>query len=297
VDAPALVQQPAGWLSRWSAELESQGCVAPGDGAKLAQAIVESLPLELNTAFRLLYPNDRVTGEVDVLPRSRLHVLSPIVHDPGAPILAGPPTTSGDDRRLTLAFKSTDNLLGYEIAWYEVQARPGAEGSIIAPVSAESHIGSEVQRRDGPAVNYFRFPATAGFYRLFYEADQTDFTALVVAAETRAELERRSRVLEEGPAACSQLPSDWCVAIPKDVAVNLLLPVTVNGKEALVAWGATVATAIRAAGEPQPSAILPRLSVQKPYRGHAVAVKFDPASRAILDMILAGGEIISWLRD
>ena len=84
---------------------------------------------------------------------------------------------------------------------------------------------------------------------------------------------------------------------PKDVAVNLLLPVTVNGKEALVAWGATVATAIRAAGESQPSAILPRLSVQKPYRGRAVAVKFDPASRAILDMILGGGEIISWLPD
>lgn len=296
VDVDALAKQSPGWLSRWSAELESQGCVAPGEGAKLAQAIVESLPLELNAAFRLLYPNDRVTGELDVLPRSRLHVLSPIVREPGAPILVGPSSVSGDDHQLTLTFRSTDNLLGYEIAWYEVQARPGAAGSIIVPLSAEARIGSDVRHGDSPAVNYFRFPAAAGFYRLFYEADQTDFTALIVAADSSAELEQRSRVLEAGPAACSRLPGGWCATIPKDVAVNLLLPVTVNREEVLVAWGATVANAIRAAGEPQPSSILQRLEVQKPYRGRATPVKFDPASRAILDMILTGGEIISWPR-
>jgi hypothetical protein len=163
VDVQALAQQPPGWLSRWSAELESQGCVADGEGAKLAREIVESLPLEMNATFRLLYPNDRLTGELDVLPRSRLHVLSPVVREPGAPILVGPSPFSRDDRRLALTFRSTDNLLGYEIAWYEVQAKPGAAGSIIVPLSAESHIGSEVRHSDGRAVNYFRFPATAGF--------------------------------------------------------------------------------------------------------------------------------------
>ena len=76
------------------------------------------------------------------------------------------------------------------------------------PLSVEAHIGSEVRHGDSPAVNYFRFPAAAGFYRLFYEADQTDFTALVVAADSSAELEQRSRILEAGPAACSRLPGD-----------------------------------------------------------------------------------------
>ena len=112
VDVDALAKQSPGWLSRWSAELESQGCVAPGEGAKLAQAIMKSLALELNAAFRLLYPNDRVTGELDVLPRGRLHVLSPIVREPGAPILVSPSSVSGDDHQLTLTFRSTDNLLG-----------------------------------------------------------------------------------------------------------------------------------------------------------------------------------------
>jgi hypothetical protein len=78
--------------------------------------------------------------------------------------------------------------------------------------------------------------------------------------------------------------------------VNLLLSVTVNSKEVLVAWGAIVANAIRAAGKPQPSSILPSLRLQKPYRGSTAAVEFNPASRAILDMILTGGEIIAWPR-
>lgn len=299
VDAPALAKQPPGWLGRWSADLESQGCIAPGDGGKLAQDVLEALPLELNASFRLLYPNDRVTGELDVLPRSRFHVLSPVVREPGAPNFAGPPSVTGDDRHLNVTVQSTGNLIGYEMAWYEAQPRPDKLGVTILPLSAETHCAgpaSACTESHGtqPAVNYFRFPAEARFYRLFYEADTTDYAALVVAAETPAELARRTTVLETGPAACSRLPADWCVTIPKDVAVNLLLPVTVNGKEALVTWGATVATSIRAGGEPQPSVILPRLFVQKPYRGRAVAVKFDQASQAILDMILTGGETISW---
>jgi hypothetical protein len=228
-------------------------------------------------------------------------VVSPIWAESGAGLVAGPVSVTGDDRHLTITGQSTDNLRGYEMSWYAAQPRSGGTGSAIVPLSAETHCtGQDVActetRGTEPAINYFRFPAEAKFYRLFYEADQTDFTALVVAAETQAELDRRTAILEAGPAVCGRLASGWCVTIPKDVAVNLLLPVTVNGREALVAWGSTVAKAIRAGGEPQPSSVLPRLNVQKPYRGRAVPLKFDPASRAILDMILTGGEIISWPR-
>jgi hypothetical protein len=73
-----------------------------------------------------------------------------------------------------------------------------------------------------------------------------------------------------------------------------MVAITVNGSQALVNWGSNVAGAIRAAGERQPDAILARLSVFKVYDSRPVAVDFDRSSRAILDLVLTGGESISW---
>src|SRR5712691_10978090 len=109
----------------------------------------------------------------------------------------------------------------------------------IAPLFAELHIGGEIKRRPQPATNYFQFPAEAAFYRLLFQAEQTDFTALVIAARTRAELDQRIKTLEAGTASCAKVNGELCVTIPMLVAVNQLLPVAVNGREVLVRWGAT----------------------------------------------------------
>src|ERR1017187_613276 len=50
-----LLKQPAGWLSAWTAQAESQGCITAGEGLKLAARIVESLPLDPRAAWRLLH--------------------------------------------------------------------------------------------------------------------------------------------------------------------------------------------------------------------------------------------------
>jgi hypothetical protein len=52
--------------------------------------------------------------------------------------------------------------------------------------------------------------------------------------------------------------------------------------------------AIRAGGERDPNAILPALSVKKPYRDRLAPVEFSPTDRAILNMALMGGESIAW---
>ena len=62
----------------------------------------------------------------------------------------------------------------------------------------------------------------------------------------------------------------------------------------MVPWRATVGQAIEAGGETDPGAILPRLALYKPYGNRAALVEFDRASSAILQLILAGGERISW---
>ena len=291
VKRDTLLKQPSGWLSNWTAGLESQGCLAPGDGLKLAERIAESLPLDPKSAFRLLY-----ASQADIGPRIRLQVVSPILRE-GAPTdapLLDTVATTGSGASLTVVVKSTANLIGYETAWYSVQPKADGIGFTIAPLYAERHIGAEPERRPQSVTNYFQFPADAAFYRLFFKAEQSEFTALVIAARTPAELEQRFKVLEAGPASCAKLNGELCATIPKLVAVNPFLAVTVNGSELPVRLGATVGEAIRTAGERQPNAVLPQLAVFKPYNGRPAAVEFDRAGPAILNMILTGGEVLSW---
>lgn len=295
VTRDALVSHSPGWLTSWSAGIEQQGCIGSGEGLRLAEQVAQSLPLDPSTAFSLLHAGER-QGQVDIGSHTRLEVVSPILRDgasPGAPVIKSA-DISESGGALSVTLSGADNLAGYETAWYAVKPKADRAGFTIAPLFAERHIAGEMERRPQPVTKYFGFPAEAAFYRLFYKADRTEFTALVVAARTQAELERSTAALNEGTASCEKLPSDLCIAIPKGVGINPLVEVTVNGKVLAVPWRATVGEAIQEGGETDPRAALPRLAVYKPYRSRAALVEFDRASPAILKLILAGGERISW---
>ena len=298
VTRDSLSQQPAGWLTAWVEGLEAQGCIAPGEGSKLAARISQSLPFELNTAFRLLYTDDRQTGIVDIGPNVRLQLAGPIMAEgtaPDAPIIdAASASVSGTGSTLNLDMRSTGNLLGYETSWYSVQAKSHSPGVSVTPLSAERHINGQTERVPMPLHNYFQSLTGASFYGLFYKGGQSDFTALIVGAGTKAELDRRTGMLETGPASCEALNNEMCVAIPKRVGVNPMIVITVNGVETLVNWHANVESAIRAAGERQPDSVLPQLSVSRPYGTRTAPVEFDRSNPAILNLILMGGETISW---
>ena len=286
-----LLQQPFGWLNEWTADLETQGCIAPGAGPELAEQIAEALPLGIDQAFHLLYSN-----QLDITPQMRIQVLSPILREGVAnnnPV-PGSAVTSGAGNSITINLKSSPNLLGYETASYAVQVKAGGVGLSIIPLYADRHVGAETERRFQPAVNYFQFPADAAFYRVFYEAQQTEYAAIILAARTRAELERRAKILGTGTASCDKLNNELCVAVPKQVAINGLVPITVNGGETWVTWGTNIGGAVRAAGRQQEKMVLPKLAVYKLYHGKPVKVEFDHASPAIFNLIVSGGEVISW---
>lgn len=287
-----LAQKPAGWLSDWADEIEARGCVAPGDGPALAAQIAESLPLDLNATFRLQYR----TAQGEISAQTRVQVVRPILREGTPPdtSIVEQTETSGNGNSVTVVGRSTANLIGYETAWYAVEPKSSRIGYRIAPLFAERNIGGSIERRVQPDINPFVFPPEAAFYRLFNKADPTGFTALVIAARTHRELEVGTRALETGEGSCEKLTGGWCIAIPKADGVNLFQPVSVNGSEVLVTWGGTVAAALRAAGERQIEAVLPRLSISKPYHGRLAKVEFDPTSPAILSLILTGGEVLSW---
>ena len=286
-----LLHQPAGWLNEWTADLESQGCIAPGAGPRLARQIAEALPLDTNQAFHLLYSN-----QIDITPQMRIQVVSPILREGGAihePILRSV-ERSGNGNSITTTLKSAADLIGYEMAWYSVRAKADGLGLSIVPLYADRHIEADTERRSQPAINYFQLSQDAAFYRVFYEAKQTEYAALIIGAPTRAELERRSKILGTGAASCKRLNDELCVAVPKQVAINALVPVTVNGGQLWVNWGNNVGGVIRAAGERQANLVLPKLIVQKLYDGKVVAVHFDHTSPVILNLIVTGGEVMSW---
>jgi hypothetical protein len=280
-----LLNQTGDWLSQWATLLETAGCVATGDGWRLATLVAESVPLDSRAAFRLLY------GEaVDFGPQLRIQIDSPLFRDETKAEF-GTSKVSATSTGLAVEVTSSDNLLGYERAWYGVTEKPRGDGANIVALMAESHVNGGTEQSATPRKNYLSFPPDAAYYRLIYKQEQTIYTALVVAGRTRAQLSENAAKLSNGN--CSAIEVGYCLPIPKGVAANLFLPVNVNGKEELIHWGGTVSNAI-GKQDPQTAAIVPRLSISKLYKGKPTAVAFDRSSLEILNLRLTGGEALSW---
>jgi hypothetical protein len=291
VSESELAAQPPGWLRQWIGTLEASGCIPQGSGPHLADQIVESVAMDPSVAFRLLHDN-----LADLVAGTGIQVRSPIVREgasPGAPLFL-PAETSEASSGLNVALKATRDFLGTETDLYNVRPRPGAPGVVVTAISAEENNRGDVKSIPAPARNYFRFAPEAAFYRLFYKASENGSTALIVAAPTYAELDRKMATLDADGASCEKVGLEWCVAIPKLVAVNIVLPVKVNGSEIAVRYGATVAEAIRGTGERRPEAVLAQLHVWRTYRGQPTEVHFDRTSPTILQVPIFGGESISW---
>lgn len=287
VNQGTLDGKPDGWLTTWASDAEAQECIAPGEAPKLALRVAEAIPLDPQKAFHVLYPDDLV-------PPVRLQVVSPVLRDESKPVLNREETT-GDGNRLTITARA-DNLIGYETALYEVRPKATGAGYTIQPLYADRRVDSATERHSLPGKNYFQFPADAAYFRLFVKSGQTDYTALAIAAGTRTELARMAFSLDAGTTSCEALGPKSCVAIPRQVALNAVVPVTVNGAELLVRWGADVAEAMRNAGERTPNEALANLTISRLYAGRATTVEFDRTNPAILRLPLSGGEVISWKR-
>jgi hypothetical protein len=296
----ALLQQPPGWLRRWAAEIENEGCMAPGMGLDFAARVLESVPLDPAAAYRLLHADYIGQGYVELGPENRLQAMAPIMKAGTSPdaVVMEIASVTGNDRALYVDIRASDEPVGVEISWYTLRPKTDGPGTTIVPLSAERRIDGATAAAAAPLRNYFQFAPEIGFYRLIYKADVTgkgSLTEIVVGASDRNELDRRTRRVLDDFNTCQVSDVSLCAVIPRHVAVNSVLAVTVNGRETRVGIRGTVRGAIRQAGGPQRiEDVLPRLSVLKPYGGKLAEVEFDRASSAILDMTLLGGESISW---
>jgi hypothetical protein len=292
VEREALVAHPAPWLTNWAAGLEERECLSPGEGTRLAQRIVESLPLKPSDVHRLLHGGGGIAGYVDLSDGYRLRLVGPILREgagPGASALATE-EVAGNDRTLSVTVKASADFLGYEISWYAV------EGSRIGSAAGESHIGSQVTAEQQPRTNFFRFPEAAAYYRLFFltRVSQADHNVAVLGAATRGEIERQTLLFNTDTEACRKAPAGMCVALPKEVAVTAYVRVMANGAPLDVPADSNVGGALRAAGIGQPESVLGTLTVRRWFKGALVPVEFDRGKADILMLMLGGNEELRW---
>jgi hypothetical protein len=207
-------------------------------------------------------------------------------------------SVTGSDRALNVDIRQSDEAIGVETSWYALRPKAAGPGSTIVPLSAERRIESQTTPVSGPLATYFPFAADIGFYRLIYKAEKEgngSITEILVGAPNLLELQRRTRLVLDDFNTCKVSDPEMCAVIPRRVALNAVLAVTVNGKETRIGIRGTVRSAIvQGGGLPRAEDMVSTLSVSKPYKGKLVDVQFDRASSAILDMTLLGGEVIDW---
>lgn len=287
VDSTSLSARPQGWLTAWADDLVARQCVPPRDASVLAATVTESLALDPSLAFRVQYPDE-------IVPPQKLQVVSPILRDQTKeeePVIVN---TEGTSSGLNLTLKTSDNFIGFETALYSIEPRPDGNGYSISPLYSDRTISGKVERLAQPSTNYLGFPADAHYFRAFVKSGETAFTALVLAASTRADLMRAVETLNRGTGTCADIAAGYCLAIPKRVALNAVIPIKMNNADVMIRWGADLGEALRTAGVRQPEAALAGLSIERSYRGRLTPISFDPADRAVLKLPLTGTERITW---
>ena len=284
VHRDSLAAQPRGWLTTWTEQAESLGCIAPDQAAVLAARIVESVALPSGADLRLLRL-DGMPNYVEVGAGNRLQVISPILREganPESPLFeAGKTTAEGGG--LAVELKSSPDLIGFETAWYDLHPKTAGRGFNIVASSAETSIEGKVESQPAPVRNYFQFAPEMGFYRLFYKADQSEVLA---AAAARA-------ALPTDLEACGQPGGPVCLPIPRGVAVNPYLRVYVNGSPVAVAIGSDLGALIRNL-RLSPDKVLPTLAITRLWAGKPVALEFDRSQPDVLRLVFTGNEQIRW---
>jgi len=279
-------------LFAWTLGLEKQGCIPPNEAFRLAEEIIDALPLGVAKRLQL------VQGRSDLKPGNSLRVVSPVLKPGTSGSLAeitsvGAGSTPGS---LDVEVKANPGVIGDEIDWYDLAAQAAGQGYRIVPRSTEVHIDDKVEHPASPTTKRFEFDAEARWYELYMmtKVSANDFDFVVFSAKTSEELEDSVAAFQKDAAAFlrSADPATYAV-LPHGSGINAYIRVKVNGVWTDLPKGNTVRQAVgQAAGDPRTLAA--RLKVRKPHDGKLYPVEWDRGSDLILGLPLEGGEEIGW---
>ncbi len=289
VTRTAIDATPPAELFAWTVDLEKQGCLPANQAFQTAERIIDAVPLTLNKRFQL------VQGRGDLRPTNSLRVVAFSVMKPGSsgPVLEIQSMKPGTGANIDVDVKSSSDVLGYEIDWYDFAPQAGEAGYRVVPRSAEVHIGDNVTHPAAPTITRFDFPGAARWYELYMmtKVSSNDFDFVVFSAKSSGDL--ASSVASFQTDAAKFLASSDAhsyTVLPHGSGINAYIRVKVHGAMVDLPKGSSVRQAI---GQ-DPAPLLPRLRVLKLHDGKLFPVIWPPGTDEILSMGLEGGEEIDW---
>lgn len=192
------------------------------------------------------------------------------------------------------AAPSTENLIGYETAEYEIGSAGDTGRVKISLVSVtEKLVGQPLVRKSTTRIA-LPFPESYAYSRLLvrYDASSQLTIATVMSASEISKLNEATRNRDSGPADVCQSVSVagvTCMSFPPRFGVTLEMLVRVNGVQVPAS---SVWSGLNLQGTDP--AVPESLMVRRPFRGHLIPIQFDRASRDILSLPLMPEDEISY---
>jgi len=291
VTREALEATTADELLLWTVGLEKQDCIPLHEAFRLADNIIDAVPLDVAKRSQLL------KARVELTSINSLKVVSPITQA-GEAVSLGEVTSilQGEGQgRLGVDVKAS-NVTGYEIDWYDFVPREAGRGYRIVPRSAEAHIDNRIKRLSAPSGVRFSLNPDARWYQLFMmtKLSGNDFDYVVLSARTPVELQNHGVAFgrDSGGFIRTADPTTYAV-LPHGTGINAYIRVRLNDVWTDEARGSTVRQVIGKSASDLRS-LLPRLTIQRLHDGNLYPVKWDRSMDKILDLPLEGGEEIKW---
>ncbi|HEY3738657.1 MAG TPA: hypothetical protein VGL53_02375 [Bryobacteraceae bacterium] len=162
---------------------------------------------------------------VDLEPGWRLRIIAPITKSGSYSVKFDAVETAGHG----VTLKTSDDLIGYETAYWAVTARPFGGGITIRLTSAELTKNGQPEPIAMPTRAAVHVPSYARFVRIFYltRKSDADHNMAIAGVGRFDQLEAFSRALRESPnATCASSPREriYCDWVPNGVAVRPEIP-------------------------------------------------------------------------
>ncbi len=233
------------------AKLEEQGCLKPGAGRTVAEAVAESLPIPVMETLFYSYGYDPFHGYCEVHPGMRIHAQRALLEK----------DASGKDK-----------LTRIDRALYAVGRQPGGDGLRFA---IEKREGSEASI---PGLDQLNSSFSRFFFHIKFNnlEGKPQRTAVVMGASTLPRLQEvTNRLWKDADLTCSQASGFDCVKSPAGQIVTAEVPVRLNGKPTTIPVSFTINDVLRdrklakAGGPPPP------IELRRMFRGKLTKVEFQ----------------------
>ena len=166
---------------------------------------------------------------VDLAPGWRLRIVAPVTKSGSYDVKTEAVQQQGN----VITLKSSDDLIGFETAFWSIKARPGG-GVSIQLVSAELTVDGKPSAIAKPTRALLHVPQSARYVRAFYltRKSDADHNMALAGAPRLDQLEAFTRAFHDSPnEACADYARQrhYCEWIPAGMAVRPEAPRMVDG--------------------------------------------------------------------